>query len=70
MTTRSGTNVLPSENGFRTVLALGAGAALLGFAVAAFIPRHRPEAAPGAPAPAATGAAGETGEPEVSGATA
>jgi MFS family permease len=75
MTTRSGTNVLPSENGFRTVLALGAGAALLGFAVAALIPRRRP-GAPGTPAPAAagttgttgeTGETGEAGEPEVSG---
>jgi MFS family permease len=42
MTTRFGPYALPSENGFRTVLAVGAGAALLGFAVAAFIPRQRP----------------------------
>jgi MFS family permease len=41
-TTRFGTYALPSESGFRTVLALGAGAALLGFAVAAFIPRRSP----------------------------
>ncbi|MGC2999681.1 MFS transporter [Streptomyces sp. G35A] len=42
MTTRFGPYALPSESGFRTVLALGAGAALLGFAVAAFIPRRSP----------------------------
>ncbi|MFJ6662030.1 MFS transporter [Streptomyces sp. NPDC091377] len=41
MTTPFGSVVLPSENGFRTVLVLGAGAALLAFAVAAFIPRQR-----------------------------
>lgn len=45
MTTRFGPYALPSESGFRTVLALGAGAALLGFAVAAFIPRRRAAAA-------------------------
>ncbi|MDL5205059.1 MFS transporter [Streptomyces sp. ALI-76-A] len=33
---------LPSENGFKTVMALGAGAALLAFAVASFVPKHRP----------------------------
>ncbi|MFJ9542360.1 MFS transporter [Streptomyces sp. NPDC101225] len=31
---------LPSEDGFRTVLAVGGGAALLAFVVASFIPRH------------------------------
>lgn len=41
MTTRFGTYALPSEDAFRTVLALGAGAALLGFVVAAFIPKQR-----------------------------
>ncbi|MFE9170942.1 MFS transporter [Streptomyces kebangsaanensis] len=57
MTTRFGPYALPSENGFRTVLAIGAGAALLGFLVASFIPRQRtavlgePVAA-GEPAPA------------------
>jgi MFS family permease len=44
MTTRFGPYALPSEDGFRTVLALGAGAALIGFAIAAFIPRQRPAA--------------------------
>ncbi|GAB1328998.1 MFS transporter [Streptomyces sennicomposti] len=52
MTTGSGPHALPSENGFRTVLALGAGAALLGFAIASFIPRRR-TAAPSAPLAAA-----------------
>ncbi|WP_442803413.1 MFS transporter [Streptomyces pseudogriseolus] len=41
MTTRFGPYALPSEDAFRTVLALGAGAALLGFVVAAFIPKQR-----------------------------
>ncbi|MEU6141433.1 MFS transporter [Streptomyces sp. NPDC047081] len=41
MTTNLGSVALPSENGFRTVLAVGGGAALLAFAVASFIPRHR-----------------------------
>ncbi|MFF8637202.1 MFS transporter [Streptomyces pilosus] len=41
MTTRFGPYALPGEDGFRTVLALGAVAALVGFAVAAFIPRQR-----------------------------
>ncbi|KOU58527.1 transporter [Streptomyces sp. MMG1533] len=41
MTTNLGSVALPSENGFKTVLALGGGAALLAFALAAFIPRRR-----------------------------
>ncbi|MFH9010700.1 MFS transporter [Streptomyces sp. NPDC017943] len=41
LTTPFGPAVLPSENGFKVVLAIGAGAALLAFAVAAFIPRQR-----------------------------
>jgi hypothetical protein len=58
MTTRFGPVSLPSQDGFRTVLAVGAGAALLAFAVAAFIPRRRvAEAA----RPSAAG------EPELSG---
>lgn len=54
MTTGFGSYVLPSEDGFRTVLAVGAGAALLGFLVAAFIPRQR-EAALGEPVTAEAG---------------
>ncbi|NMO37950.1 MFS transporter [Streptomyces sp. GMY01] len=60
MTTAFGPYALPSENGFRTVLALGAGAALLGFVVASFIPRQR-TAAPSAP----LAAADEQGTPAV-----
>ncbi|MGW2524184.1 MFS transporter [Streptomyces sp. NPDC001617] len=45
MTTDFGPVAVPSENGFKTVLAVGGGAALLAFAVASFIPRHRPAGA-------------------------
>ncbi|MFF8807548.1 MFS transporter [Streptomyces omiyaensis] len=49
MTTTLGGHTLPSENGFRTAMLIGAGVALLASAVAALIPaRH----APGADAPA------------------
>ncbi|MFB6843768.1 MFS transporter [Streptomyces sp. NPDC056373] len=41
MTTDLGGTPLPSQNGFKVVLAVGAGAALLAFAVASFIPRQR-----------------------------
>jgi EmrB/QacA subfamily drug resistance transporter len=41
MTTDLGSVSLPSENGFRTVLAIGGGAALLAFVLAGFIPRRR-----------------------------
>ncbi|MGW5330526.1 MFS transporter [Streptomyces sp. NPDC004014] len=54
LTTSLGGHALPSENGFKVVLALGAGSAVLAFLLAAFLPRHRP-AEPVA-APAATGA--------------
>ena len=47
MTTNLGGVPLPSENGFKTVLAIGGGAALLAFAVASFIPRHRAASAGG-----------------------
>jgi MFS family permease len=40
MTTDLGGVALPSEDGFKTVLAVGGGAALLAFVVASFIPRH------------------------------
>lgn len=39
MTTDLGGHALPSENGFKVVLAVGAGAALLAFVVASFIPK-------------------------------
>ncbi|MFF9487077.1 MFS transporter [Streptomyces sp. NPDC014676] len=60
MTTRFGSYALPGEDGFRTVLALGAGAALIGFAIAAFIPR-RPAAAADAHAVAEAPAEESTG---------
>ncbi|MFB7496167.1 MFS transporter [Streptomyces sp. NPDC056161] len=40
LTTRFGATALPSENGFRTVMAAGSAAAVLAFVVAAFIPRR------------------------------
>ncbi|MFI6033376.1 MFS transporter [Streptomyces sp. NPDC051315] len=61
MTTPFGTTALPSENGFKVVMAVGSGAALLALLVAAFIPRQRTAAAP-APEDAGEGAgAGERG---------
>ncbi|OEV04607.1 MFS transporter [Streptomyces oceani] len=62
MTTSFGSADVTSQDGFRTVMAIGAGAALLALAVASFIPRQRPLAAgPGAadavqePVPAGSG---------------
>lgn len=49
MTTDLGGYALPSESAFKVVLAVGAGAALLAFAVAAFIPRQAPASPVGAP---------------------
>ncbi|MFF9027483.1 MFS transporter [Streptomyces iakyrus] len=67
MTTDFGRTPLPSQDGFKVVLAIGAGAALLAFAVASFIPRQR--GAEGAEAPVAEGAeaaeASASGEPAV-----
>jgi EmrB/QacA subfamily drug resistance transporter len=57
MTTDFGGYALPSENGFKVVMAIGAGAALLAFAVATFIPRQRPAE----PAPVTDGP-GQTAE--------
>ncbi|MEU6141953.1 MFS transporter [Streptomyces sp. NPDC047081] len=45
MTTDFGGHALPSENGFKVVMAIGAGAALLAFLVASFIPRRQTPAA-------------------------
>ena len=50
MTTDFGGHALPSENGFKVVMAIGAGAALLAFLVATFIPRRQ---TPASAAPAA-----------------
>ncbi|UOX93257.1 MFS transporter [Amycolatopsis sp. FBCC-B4732] len=45
---------LPSQNGFRLVLAMGSAAALIALAVAAFLPKRSPAAtAPASPEPAA-----------------
>lgn len=49
MTTDFGGVALPSENGFKVVMAIGAGAALLAFLAATLIPRQR-RGAQGAPA--------------------
>ncbi|MFJ1644897.1 MFS transporter [Streptomyces sp. NPDC088258] len=64
MTTDFGTASLPSEDGFKVVMAIGAGAALLSFLLCTFLPRHRPAAA----APAAPAATGEAEPAEVTGA--
>lgn len=58
MTTDLGGYALPSENGFKVVLAVGAGAALLAFVVASFIPRQAPA---GAGKPVAEGVAEQVG---------
>ncbi|MFD9320053.1 MFS transporter [Streptomyces sp. NPDC060053] len=64
MTTTFGGAALPSENGFKVVMAIGSGAALLALVVAAFIPRQRPAgtaasaAEPVSPVPAEAGPAG------------
>ncbi|MCT9139476.1 MFS transporter [Streptomyces violarus] len=52
MTTGFGGHALPSENGFKTVMALGSGAALLAFFLASFLPRRQAAAAPAGPAEA------------------
>ncbi|MDO0924583.1 MFS transporter [Streptomyces sp. TG1A-8] len=65
MTTSFGTVRLPSENGFKVVMAIGSGAALLALLVAAFIPRRT---AP-LPAGAAAGPAGPAAEVSARGTT-
>ncbi|WP_020386111.1 MFS transporter [Kribbella catacumbae] len=55
MTMSLGPISVPSENGFRVILAIGSGAALTAFIIAAFIPRRRPAVtAEAAPAEVAT----------------
>ncbi|MCX5362653.1 MFS transporter [Streptomyces sp. NBC_00124] len=51
MTTDFGGYALPSESGFKVVLAVGAGAALLAFVVASFIPRQKPAGETATPVP-------------------
>ncbi|PAZ15145.1 MFS transporter [Streptomyces sp. SA15] len=58
MTIDLGGYALPSEDGFKTVMAIGAGAALLAFAIAAFIPGRRTEAVAATPPVAAESSAG------------
>ncbi|MFF4506370.1 MFS transporter [Streptomyces sp. NPDC001401] len=75
MTTDLGGVPLPSENGFKTVLAIGGGAALLAFAVASFIPRHRAAAAGGSASGGSASGEGATtaamaGEPSAAAAAA
>ncbi|MEY9962564.1 EmrB/QacA subfamily drug resistance transporter [Streptacidiphilus sp. MAP12-16] len=62
MTTTFGTTALPSENGFKVVMAIGAGAALLAFALASCLPRHRADAAHTASAATEPGGQAETAE--------
>ncbi|MCX5604516.1 MFS transporter [Streptomyces phaeochromogenes] len=50
MTTDFGSFALPSENGFKVVMAIGAGAALLALVLAAFLPRQRTAARAVSPA--------------------
>ncbi|MET7450588.1 MFS transporter [Streptomyces sp. NPDC005574] len=54
MTTDFGGYALPAENGFRTVMAIGAGAALLAFALATFIPKRPGPTTDPAPTPRPT----------------
>ncbi|MCX4705114.1 MFS transporter [Streptomyces sp. NBC_01373] len=55
MTTDYGGFPLPSENGFKVVMAIGAGAALLALLFATFIPKHRaPQPAPATHGPTET----------------
>ncbi|WP_406496907.1 MFS transporter [Streptomyces sp. NBC_01604] len=55
MTTDYGGFPLPSENGFKVVMAIGAGAALLALLFATFIPKHRaPQPAPATDGPTET----------------
>ncbi|MDF3142825.1 MULTISPECIES: MFS transporter [unclassified Streptomyces] len=61
MTTDFGGHPLPSETGFKVVMVIGAGAALLSFFLASFLPRHRaataqPQASEGSAEP--TGVSG------------
>ncbi|WP_151479592.1 MFS transporter [Streptomyces albicerus] len=67
MTTDFGSAALPSENGFKVVMAIGAGAALLALVLAAFLPRQRP-AAKAVPSAGGTGDEQGAEVAEVSGA--
>ncbi|MGQ4381977.1 MFS transporter [Streptomyces sp. SAS_270] len=60
MTTDLGSHALPSENAFKVVMAIGAGAAILAFVLASFLPGRRTDATPAEPA--ITPDAGESAE--------
>ncbi|WP_405727343.1 MFS transporter [Streptomyces sp. NBC_00028] len=51
LTTDFGGHALPSEGGFKLVMAIGAGAAVLAFFLASFIPKKRPATTEGADSP-------------------
>jgi MFS family permease len=57
LTTSFGAEFVPSQNAFRTAMALGAATALTALLIAAFLPRHRP--APGTNARTASATAAE-----------
>ncbi|MGW4910621.1 MFS transporter [Streptomyces sp. NPDC004270] len=64
MTNVFGGVTVPSENGFKVVMAVGSGAAVLALLVAAFIPRRKPAPAAGAaPEPAPEPPVGTQGAP-------
>ncbi|WP_328616642.1 MFS transporter [Amycolatopsis sp. NBC_00355] len=57
LTVQFGPATLPAASGFRVVLAMGSGAALIALGIAAFLPRHTPAAStPVPPEPAAVAA--------------
>ncbi|WP_406431880.1 MFS transporter [Streptomyces sp. NBC_00631] len=64
MTIDFGTATVPSENGFKVVMAAGSGAAVLALLVAAFIPRRKPVAATASAARTEAGQAGTEPGPE------
>ncbi|MER5753020.1 MFS transporter [Streptomyces sp. NPDC002088] len=68
MTMNLGGSALPSENAFKVVMAIGAGAAVLAFFLAAFLPGRSPAAAQAGPVAGEPGKRAEADEtPEVSG---
>ncbi|MGW4729408.1 MFS transporter [Streptomyces shenzhenensis] len=63
LTTPFGAVSLPSENGFKVVMAVGSGAAVLALLVAAFIPRRREAAPVVGPATVQAAATGDVPQP-------
>lgn len=66
LTTPFGAVSLPSENGFKVVMAVGSGAAVLALLVASFIPRRREAPPVVGPATVRTAAPGDVRQPSVS----